>query len=376
MRTKLTNRRGMALAIAIFAIVLIGAMVTGAFFVSTQEFRIGANSLVQARSLSAAEFGLSETLANWSATQSGMPEGNTLSRQWLDQNGGTAVVRVTRLNQRAFSVVSQGAAGTGNSTAARRQLAMLLRIRMPEMGFLGALTVRGSTRLGGSSFIDGNDHNPSGWNCPAIGAPMPGVAINDPNLITFSGCNNGSCVSGSPQILQTPLANLDDTYFKYGDVQWAELTAAANKTYSGGQTVNGIGPVTTGGACNTAVQSNWGDPGTNRTTPCATHFPVIYSQGDLKITGGRGQGILLVDGDLEVQGGFMFYGPVIVKGHLKTAGTGGHFNGGVMAANVDLEQNTVLGNAVVNFSRCAIYQATINSAVPQKMMERAWVDMM
>ena len=57
-----------------------------------------------------------------------------------------------------------------------------------------------------------------------------------------------------------------------------------------------------------------------------------------------------MEGDLSVQGGAEFYGPVIVKGSLKTAGTGGHFNGGVLAANVDLEQSSFLGNGVVNFS--------------------------
>jgi hypothetical protein len=304
-----------------------------------------------------------------------MVVGSTLSRDWPDQNGGVAAVRITRLNQNSFAVASEGRAGSGNSAAARRQLAVLLRLKMPQMGFLGALTVRGATQLGGSSYINGNDQNPSGWDCPATGATMPAVAIDDATKITFSGCPTGGCLEGSPKILQTPLANSDDTYFKYGDTEWTELVAMATKRY-GPETVNGVGPVSSGTTCTTSYKSNWGDPGADRTTPCANYFPVIYSTGNLGITGGRGQGILLVAGDLTVSGGFIFYGPVIVKGRLTTTGTGGHFNGGVMAANVNLEQNTVLGNAVVNFSRCAIYHAMLNSAVPEKMVERAWVDMM
>src|SRR5205814_7090438 len=102
-------------------------------------------------------------------------------------------------------------------------------------------------------------------------------------------------------------------------------------------TYNGIGPVISGTTCVTSNSSNWGDPLTPA-TPCASYFPIIRFQGVstavTKLTGGFGQGILIVDGDLEVSGGFQFFGPVIVRGHFKTTGTGGHFNGGVIAADV------------------------------------------
>ena len=61
-----------------------------------------------------------------------------------------------------------------------------------------------------------------------------------------------------------------------------------------------------------SVDSNWGDP-LNKLSPCFNYFPIIYHQGDLSISGnGYGQGILLVEGNLTVQGRIDFYGPVIV----------------------------------------------------------------
>jgi hypothetical protein len=93
---------------------------------------------------------------------------------------------------------------------------------------------------------------------------------------------------------------------------------------------------------------------------------------------GYGQGIMLVEGDLAVQGGFTFYGPVIVRGELKTAGTGGHFNGGVIAANVNLGTTTVLGNALVQFSSCAVERAILNSASLTRALplaQRSWMDL-
>ena len=97
--------------------------------------------------------------------------------------------------------------------------------------------------------------------------------------------------------------------------------------------------------------------------------------GDLQVTGGTGQGILLVNGDLSVAGGFQFFGVVIVTGHLKTTGTGGHFTGGVLAQNVDLEQNTVLGNAVISYSSCAAGMAMKSVASPVLARSRSWVDL-
>src|SRR5687767_2524579 len=191
MKARMTNRPGMALAIAIFAIVVIGVMVTGAFFAATQEFRIGTNTLVQTRSLSAAEYGLSEAMSGWGAPQSSIPVGQSARTDYTDGNGATATVRITRLNLTAFSVVSEGRSGNGVNDAARRHIAMMLKLRLPQMNFLGALTVRGSTKLGGSSFISGIDYNPPGWDCPPAGDMMPAVATNDATKITYSGCNSG-----------------------------------------------------------------------------------------------------------------------------------------------------------------------------------------
>ncbi len=116
---------------------------------------------------------------------------------------------------------------------------------------------------------------------------------------------------------------------------------------------------------------------TSPANACENYFPIIHAKGatsTLKLTGNKGQGILLVDGDLEISGGFEFYGPVIVRGRIKSTGTGGKLNGGVMAANVDLEQNTVLGDATITYSSCAVEKATAGAANPRRMVQRAWTE--
>jgi hypothetical protein len=362
-----SRRSGFALPVAVFAIVIIGALVAGAFFASTQEFRIGTNTLQQTRALGAAEFGLNLTQATWPvAWNTSMTQGQVQTLTPATSDGSVSTVRVTRLSNQAFLVASEGSSGQ-----ARRRTAKLLVLNIPTLNMLAALTARGATKIGGSSFIDGNDHNYPGWNCPALGAALPGIATEDTTEITKSGCKDYNCVAGNPKVRQDPAAGDTSTYFNFGSLDWTQLTGMASKLASGGKTAL---PSVLNGVCNEADPSNWGEPNKANGGPCLNYYPIIYANGNLTMNGGRGQGILLVEGDLHVQGGFEFYGPVIVRGMLKTSGTGGHFNGGVLAANVDLDQNVVIGNAVIQFSRCTLLKALNGSATPVSAVERAWYE--
>ena len=130
--------------------------------------------------------------------------------------------------------------------------------------------------------------------------------------------------------------------------------------------------------CNAAVQTNWGAP-TDTSSACFDYFPIIYHNGDLSISGsGSGQGILLVEGNLNVQGRIDFYGPVIVTGGVNIRGTGSDdvkFYGGVMAQDITLDDSKLTGNAMVNYSSCAIKRAIQGSATPIPLQERSWVQL-
>jgi hypothetical protein len=58
----------------------------------------------------------------------------------------------------------------------------------------------------------------------------------------------------------------------------------------------------------------WGDPAWP--APCAAHVPVLRVRGSLVRPAGRSQGLLLVDGDLELGGGFEHWGVVVVQGRV------------------------------------------------------------
>lgn len=370
---RLRARGGFAIVFALGAIVVIGLLISGLFFITNQQIRGGRDAVTQEQAFRIAEAGLVKRMSNWRGTELPTERGRSALVR-LPVSNDTARVIVTKLTDSLFQVLSEGSVGSGVRTGTTRRVSQLVRMRGPLFNIRGALTVRGSTKIGGSSLIDGNDHAPSGWSCGASPGAKPGIAIPNPANITTSGCGGLSCIAGDPKIQQDSIAGLSDTYFKFGDMEWASLVSMADlvMTYS----VAPAPAYKADGTCDRSVKSNWGDV-TRSVVPkaCEGWFPIIYYPGNAKLTGGTGQGILLVEGDLEVQGLFQFYGPVIVKGRLRTSGTGGHFNGAVMAANVELEENSLLGNAVVNYSSCAVATAVQAVSLPMPVPERSWAEM-
>jgi hypothetical protein len=133
----------------------------------------------------------------------------------------------------------------------------------------------------------------------------------------------------------------------------------------------------TGGVCDKTVLTNWGD-GENPLGGCASYYPIIHATGTITLNNTQGQGILLVDGDLNIQGSYQFFGIVIIQGDLKTAGGGttdAHFWGGVMAKNADLSTQSLSGKATLNYSSCSI-NTVLQATSPVSMMRsRGWAQL-
>ena len=59
------SRQGFAVATAMFALVVVGALAMGTLFAATTELRAGSDAIHQARAIMAAELGLEQTIALW-----------------------------------------------------------------------------------------------------------------------------------------------------------------------------------------------------------------------------------------------------------------------------------------------------------------------
>ena len=377
MRRTLQSQQGVAMIMALGAIVIIGVLMGSVLFVATQDYRVGGNTVRMARAAAAAELGLSRVPLDWNlADNLGLTTGTTRTKAYTAPRGASANVVITRLPGPFFWVVSEGSAGgQGSQASGRRRYGTLFRLDMPQMNFLGAITTQGNTTVNGNVTVSGNDTTPGGWTGCAPAQNVAGAAISPSTTATVNG---SVTIKGNPSTLTTPAAADSNTYFNYGTANYQSLAAAANLTYPGGTMLNGVAPIVVGGVCQPSpMPANWGEP--NHTTPagaCDTYFPVIHVLGDLKVSTGRGQGILLVDGNVTIAGNFTFDGAVIARGGLKMSGTGNKIVGATMAASVTVSDSVALaGNTSLLYSSCALQSALSASAYPTRAIQRAWVDL-
>ncbi len=378
-----TSTRGFALPAAVFALVLVGVLVTGGFYLARQETRIGIASERGTAAFYMAERGANEVMSQWDASTFGSLAAWATATVADTTDDGIWSVDVTRMTNRLYFLRATGTQNQGGAMYgdATRALGVIARLSSADVMPDAALTTVNALKIGGSIWIIGHDSIPSGWSdyCGPTGSSRPGILIDDAANISDVGQKYE--VVGVPPIREDPDMTSEDL-MEFGDLLWDELKTMATKFYPSYQTVTQLGPdsVLVGGSyvCQGSTLNNWGDPH-HPTGVCGGYFPIIYAANGLKISASdAGQGILLVDGDLEVTGGHEFYGPVIIRGTLKTTGTGGHFVGGVIAANVDLDLSSVLGNAVVQFSSCAVTRAILNNPTltqVRPIARRSWVDL-
>jgi len=378
------DRRGFALPTAIGALVIIGILVTAGFYMARQEVRVGVASRYSAMAVNLAQSGANNVLVNRVSALAAM---NTWDTTTLvdTADAGIVSVKVTKLAMRLYFLDATAKVTEGGAlwSGATRRIGVVSRMKSANMDPPAALATQDSLVVGGSSSVSGYDTIPATWGAVCDSSDMtnkPGIMIDDSAAITTKGAKFE--VAGDPAV-QEDTTITAESLLSFGDLGWSDIVAMAEKTYPvGTSTLNDVQPDSTVGGsgsyvCHTSTPDNWGDP-VHPSGACGNYFPIIYSAGDLHITGGYGQGILLVEGDLSVEGGFEFYGPVFVKGELSTAGTGGHFNGGVVAANVNLGTSTVLGNAVVSYSSCAVTRAVLGNSALTKVRPltmRSWVDL-
>jgi len=364
-----SGSRGFALAVSLFALVLLGALVAGAFFSARQAMRLGTNVRDSQRALAAAEAGLAAALGGWrSAAFGALPPGrSSVFSGMLPGGTGSYAGTVLRLNRGLFLVRSTGTDAGGVS---RRTVAWLVRPAPAALAVAAALTVTEGLELGSGIAVDGEDQT-VGPGCAAAGGAMPGILVAGATRVLFTGCADSSCVRGSPPF-RVASAGEDSAARAAADGAWATLGAAAVKVYEAGDLpLEHPQPVGTATACDTAVRENWGGasvPG------CAHYYPIVLARGSLRLVGGSGQGILLVTGDLSVDGGFIFEGPVVVGGRLVVEGSGGHFLGGVRARSATLTPSAA-GSAELVFSRCALANALLSNAPANPLAERSFSEL-
>ena len=363
--TRVRHRPGFALATALLTLALIGALVTGTFFVAMHEQRIGTDVLSTTRALAAAELGVETAMATWNREWNVvMQRGDRRTASPTTVDAASAITEIIRLDNHLFLVSSEGRAGP-----ARRIVRRYVALTAPEPALRAAATLGGAAMVAGVSLLDGTDRAPDDWTCPDPEPPVSGIATPDSALIQTNGCSLGTCVSGSPPMLTDSALRHSGALMRVGELDWNELIVRAHATAHWSVSPR---PSVRDGACDVEDESNWGDPQRSAGGACTNHFALVHAPGDLTVDGGRGQGILLVDGNLTMQGGFHFAGLVLVRGafHARDA----RISGALIAGAGDSSTMSTLNDVVVHFSRCAVHAAMLGTALPEPIAERSWFE--
>ncbi|GAC1655394.1 MAG: hypothetical protein NVS4B3_20100 [Gemmatimonadaceae bacterium] len=389
MQTTSSRRDGFALAVSLAAIVVIGAIIAGVFFSSTQEVKAGRNAINEARAFAIAEWGLNAPQSGWiKKTNLTMNVGDT-ARKDTTYNLSTATdsavahVITTRLNKSTYWVVSEGAympTGNANSVAMSvKRTNAILRTRYPSVNIQGAITTNGNISVTGAAQVSGINSNPFNWaGCGPLAASTAGVAIPLTGTASTSGA---ATITGTPPVLLTPTAASSSTYITYGDENWNSLVAQRNITIPTSPYGNGVAPtLDASGNCDLANTANWGEPWRPTATvvpPCYNYFPIIYSPGSLTLnSNGRGQGILIVNGSLTFNGAFQFYGLILVRDDIVRGAGAAVLYGAVMAQNASLGSTSSLsGTTLYQYSQCAVASALQGSASVIQAKQRGWAQL-
>jgi hypothetical protein len=378
------NERGIALAVAILALVIVGALVTGAMFAGTQEQRIGDNARRLHGSFGVAELGATEVVRSWNTTSY-----NTLRPYPLDSvavatsptpgKTGSYGGYIYKMNGNVYLVDVTGrdtasAAGRIVGGGGRQRIGVLTKIAPLQFGAKGALVTESSLNISNIT-INGFDSVPPGWtNCPPPGHAVPGIHLDADAKVGAQ----AATILGNPPSVADHLVH-DSTFSDFVTESYASLAARANIVYAGNWTPSPQ-PVVTNGSCDLTVNTNWGD-GLHPNAPCGNYFPIVHVIGDLTINSGvQGQGVLLVDGKAEFRGSFNWAGIVIAGDNLKTAGDAGGsptFQGTVLSADKTGLNGAAdtLDMSTIQYSSCAITRAMQGTSKTRLMRSRGWVQL-
>jgi hypothetical protein len=384
-----TDERGMALALALMGIVVIGALVAGSFTVGRLELTSGRNAVVTAQATEAAEAGLVAAFNPWDMSWNSLAVGGSsapVTAQPSNASGpGQGNLRytqtVTKLFGKVFLVQSVGERlSPSGQVLATRTLSEYARITVPTLNIQAAVTANAEVTVSGNTTrVDGNDGNPTGWNTCPVPAPGTGVyGIQTSSTVTMNGSPD---IDGVPSATSQNDANITTGMW---NAPFALLAASATVTLpSAGATYSPV-PVAAGGVCNrnpVLPARNWGEPLRNppaggAVVECITYMPVVYypGTGTLRLSTGRAQGIILSAGNIDIAGNFEFDGIIMALGSVATHGTGNKVTGAVISGNADInDDDVVAGTPTILYSSCAVQTVLANSAQGRPLTSRSWI---
>lgn len=357
--TLLRDRRGVALPLALLALVAVSLMVTTALVTSTTEYAMGNAYGDAARSLYTAERGLTTYLGEFA--QSGAPLQPVQTTRSLGADGDVRIT-VTRLQEtlplgpngqpdgswnRVFSVAAEP---WRNGAARGRAVIAMVRQQRPPPATAN-MNITSAITLGGDLEVNGNAFTVTGRNTACNnGAGVEAVRTSNESTIdtkfwdNFVGKNEaGQNTSGTAAIEFSTMTKQQLAYNVLGNQTLETIIASL------------------------PLAKKWGPrfsrPDWDGYLEEEEGVAVVDGKGGLvDVLGGKGM-LIVVNGDVQMRGNASFDGIIITEGNFTLKGTP-TVSGALISLDtdgnntIDLDASAIAnGHITVAFDKCKINTA-------------------
>lgn len=366
-----SDERGISLLLTMLLVLLLLVAVTGAAMRTTAERRSSLDMAAQVDAFALAQSGIDRYLEAHTTMPTSFPDSAS-----YDMTGGRAVATLYRFRAAAsdtvFVLVSRGENTTqdryaADAAAAVRTVAQLMRFNAGTLDVPGAWTsLTPMVKNGNSGSLSGVDA------CTTSPKPsIPGVALPTVSSGNLSPSYTGPTgpIDGNPDNLAVAIGTPGSagTAKEAVDIDWAGIVARTSITPNFYQKTTS--PASGSFPSNSALSG--------------TNWPVVFVEGNKTLTNadvpsGGGQGILIVTGDLTMNGNTAWNGIVLVGGTITSNGNNTVLGGIVTGLNVKLGQSVsgqTVGNGTKTFRYNSCYIASSMARFGGwQRVRNGWVD--
>ena len=306
-------------AIPLILMVLLAATALGHLlhYLALQELKVARaeRDLLIARL--AAEGGVRAVAGSAVGVFAAIPVGDSAVMEGAHGEWGGYRVAAHRLTRELYLLAGEGRVdGVARTKAGRLTWALDPGARLAALP--GAVAFRAHAAVTDSALIAGDRVTaaPLVWNATECAPHLP---LADSLFPQGRVAESGSWVPPvsmlEPARRQRLAVDLNPPSLNLGALSLQDLEELADITLGvpGGST-----RVHLGSGCPATAAGSWGTP-LNPTGSCGAYLPVVVVRGSLEVTGGEGQGVLVVDGGASFSGNSTFAGLVLAAGAVRLA---------------------------------------------------------
>jgi Tfp pilus assembly protein PilX len=331
------SRRGAALPLALFIIVIVTILAAGAFMMMGSERRVADNTDAQLDAYVMATRGMERFIVGRASLGFTAEPPAAVESTTIAMPGGYVDVVMRQVKPGLATAVpatyvirARGVKTLGSTIVAERTVAQYAAFDYGSPRIGAAWTAMGGLTTTGSSATV------SGVDACSVAPTVGGVAV--PTVPGFTGAS--TVPTGSPNIVDLGTA--------------AQTTAAVEVDWNA--IINGtamIPDVTVSGSTGWPTSTDWSN---------ANFWPVIRANGDLDLPS-DGRGTLIVTGNMRINGSQKWNGIVLVGGALTSNGNNTVLGAVITGLNAKLgmtvsQSDLGTGNKTYQYSSCDVANAT------------------